>query len=78
MYPLLMPGLRRQLADSPKRSYSARPFWACLLAFSCLAAISWASGRLNHGATALLAPSAEQVLVHDVHRLRRRDNVVEV
>ncbi|OOF93676.1 hypothetical protein ASPCADRAFT_172524 [Aspergillus carbonarius ITEM 5010] len=77
MYPLLMPGLRRQLADSPKRSYSARPFWACLLAFSCLAAISWASGRLNHGATALLAPSAEQVLVHDVHRLRRRDNVVE-
>ncbi|PWY77168.1 sodium/calcium exchanger protein [Aspergillus sclerotioniger CBS 115572] len=76
MYPLLMPDLRRRLAAPQKRSYSARPFWACLLAFSCLAALSWASGRLNHGVTAPLAPSAEQVLLHDVHRLRR-DNAVE-
>ncbi|PYI10533.1 sodium/calcium exchanger protein [Aspergillus sclerotiicarbonarius CBS 121057] len=71
-----MPDLRRRLPASQKRLYSARPFWACLLAFSCLAALSWASGRLNLGDTAPLARPAGQVSVHDVQGLRR-DNSVE-
>lgn len=70
MSPLLMPEFFSRSPASQKRGYSARPFWACLLAFFLLAILSWVSGRL--------AEPTERVSVHHVAQLRMRDNALEV
>ncbi|RAK87917.1 sodium/calcium exchanger protein [Aspergillus costaricaensis CBS 115574] len=69
MSPLLIPKFLSRRPASRKRGYSARPFWACLLAFSLLAILSWVSGRL--------AEPTERVSVHNVAQLRKRDNALE-
>ncbi|PYH96989.1 sodium/calcium exchanger protein [Aspergillus ellipticus CBS 707.79] len=74
MLSLLTPDFRRRLSASQKRSLSARPFWACFLAFTALAVLSWACGRLNRDHTASLVLPVPD---HHVHRLFMRDDAPE-